>query len=267
MQAFELGRVDGTASVSDAARLGPDVTIGARSVVYDNVEVCEGAVVGPNVILGEPRADYYRHPNYENPPLKIGARSLIRSGSVIYAGSRLGERFECGHHVTIREGSRIAAHCRIGTLCDIQGDCQIDEYARLHSNVHVAQGSRIGKYTWLFPFVILTNDPHPPSEVRLGVTIEDYAVVATGAVLLPGVRVGEGALVGAHALVREDVPAGTVVAGRPATRLGDVRLIRSSDSGEALYPWAQRFSRSMPWEDVGYPAWREALDGPPADDS
>ncbi len=261
MQGFELGRLDATSVVSERSRRGEGVTIGAHTIVYDNVEIGDHSVVGPNVILGEPGAAYYSSPSYENPPLRIGARSLIRSGSIVYAGSVLGDHFECGHHVTIREGSEIAAHCRVGTLSDVQGDCRIDEYTRLHSGVFVAQGSDIGKYVWLFPGVILTNDPHPPSEVRLGVTIEDYAVVATGAVLLPGVRVGKGALVGAHALVRKDIPPTTVVAGQPATNLGDVRLIRGRETGDPMYPWPHHFRRGMPWEQMGYEAWTQAADG------
>ncbi|MDQ4142590.1 MAG: N-acetyltransferase [Actinomycetota bacterium] len=247
--------------MSERCRLQPRVTIGARTIVYDNVDVGEESVVGPNVTLGEPQASYYSDKDYENPLLRIGRRSLIRSGSIIYAGSELGEHFECGHHVTVRERSQIAAHCRVGTLSDIQGDCSIGEYTRLHSNVHVAQGSVIGRYVWLFPYVVLTNDAHPPSEQRAGVTIDDYAVVATGAVLLAGVRVGSGALVGANSVVREDVPAMTVVAGRPATQLGDVRLIRSPDTGQPLYPWPRRFTRGMPWEEMGYEAWSRDASG------
>ena len=255
VQGFELGRIYKTSMVSGASRLGAPVTIGVNIVVYDNVELGDEAIVGPNVVLGEPNAGYYRDPAYKNPPLKIGVGALIRSGSIIYAGSRLGDHFECGHHVTIREGASIGPHCRVGTLSDIQGDCEINQYTRLHSNVHVAKGSSIGKYVWLFPYVVLTNDRYPPSEQRWGVAIEDYAVVATGAVLLPGVRVGKGALVGAHALVRHDVPAATVVTGTPATRTGDLRLLRDPDTGDALYPWPPRFSRGMPWDEAGYEAW------------
>ncbi len=265
MEGFAVGRVHTTSSVSARSRVAAGVTIGAHTIVYDNVEIGADAVVGPNVVLGEPLATYYYASDYENPPLIIGRRCVIRSGSVVYAGANLGEHFETGHHVTIREGTRIADHCRVGTLCDIQGHCIIDEYARLHSNVHIGQGSTIGKYVWLYPYVVLTNDPHPPSEVRSGVTIEDYAVIATGAVLLPGVRVGRGALVGAHALVRDDVPPMSVVAGRPATRTGDVRLIHSPETGEPLYPWPSRFDRGMPWEAAGYEAWSRASAGNDSD--
>ncbi len=261
MEGCALGQVHPTAVVSNRALVGGGVTIGAYTVVYDNVEIGEGSVVGPRVILGEPTAAYYGDIAYENPVLVVGAGSLIRSGSVIYAGSALGEGFQCGHSVTIRENTTLGAHCRVGTLSDIQGECVVGEYTRLHSNVHVAQESIIGSYVWLFPFVVLTNDPHPPSETRLGVHIDDYAVLAAGAVLLPGVRVGKGALIGAHALVRQDVAPATVVAGQPGRVMGDVQLIRSPASGDAMYPWPLHFRRGMPWEEVGYEAWMEASKG------
>ena len=258
MEGCALGEVHPTAVVSNRALVGEDVTIGAYTLVYDNVEIGEGSVVGPHVILGEPTAAYYGDVAYENPVLVVGAGSLIRSGSIVYAGSALGEAFQCGHTVTIRENATVGRHCSVGTFSDIQGDCVIGDYTRLHSSVHVAQKSRIGSYVWLFPSVVLTNDPHPPSETRLAVHIDDYAVVAAGAVLLPGVRVGKGALIGANALVRQDVAPATVVAGQPGRLMGDVQLIRSPESGDAVYPWPLHFGRGMPWEEVGYEAWIEA---------
>ncbi len=255
MEGFELGRVHPTAFVSKSSRVGSNVTIGPHAIVYDNVEIRNDAIIGPRVTLGEPTAGYYKTATYENPPLLVGARSLIRSNTIIYAGSVLGDGFETGHRVTVREKSKIGRNCRVGTLCDIQGDCVIGEYTRLHSNVHVAPKSTIGSFVWMFPYVVLTSDPYPPSESLIGVVIEDYVVVAAGALLLPGVRVGEGALVGAHSLVRNDVPANGVVSGKPARNLGDVRLMRSRDSEEPLYPWRLRFDRGMPWQEIGFDAW------------
>ena len=74
--------------------------------------------------------------------------------------------------MTIRENSNIGEHVRIGTLSDIQGYCQIGNYVNMHSNVHVAQASIIHDYVWLFPYVVLTNDPQPPSMTTAGVEID-----------------------------------------------------------------------------------------------
>lgn len=99
---------------------------------------------------------------------------------------------------------------------DLQGDYQFGHYVRLHSNVHVGKGAKVGDFVWLFPYVVLTNDPRPPSEVRQDVTVEDFAAIATMSVILPGVTVGKGALVVAHSSVSRDVDPDCLVAGAPA---------------------------------------------------
>lgn len=256
MQAMEPGQIHATAIVSDKARIGSNVTIGANVIVYDNVELGDNAVVGPNSILGEPLASYHRDPAYVNPTLTIGANSLIRSGTIIYAGSEIGERFECGHRVTIRESASIGRSCRIGTLSDLQGFCQLGDYVRLHSNVHIGQESVIGNYVWIFPYTVLTNDPHPPSEVRIGVKVEDFAVIATKVVVIPGVTIGNDALVGAMALVLSDVAPEAVVVGIPAKQIGTIRDVTSKYTQEPVYPWREHFDRGMPWEGIGFEEWR-----------
>ena len=67
----------------------------------------------------------------------------------------------------------------IGTLGDFQGHATIGDYVRTHSSVFIAHHARIGNFVWIFPHVVLTDDPHPPSEVRRGVVVEDYASIAT----------------------------------------------------------------------------------------
>jgi len=255
MNGFALGKIHPTAVISDKARLGANVSIGPHCIVYDNVEIDEGTIVGPNSILGEPLAGYYDDPQYVNPVLKVGKSVLIRSGAIVYAGAMIGDGVEFGHRVTIRERTEIGAHARVGTLCDLQGDCTIGTYSRLHSNVFVAQKSSIGNYVWIFPHVVLTNDPQPPSNHPQGVVVEDFAVIATQAVIMAGVRIGHDALVGASALVTKDVEAEAVVVGVPAKKLTSVREIKSATTGEPVYPWREHFQRGMPWEGIGYQAW------------
>jgi acetyltransferase-like isoleucine patch superfamily enzyme len=255
MQGFALGAIHPTAIISERARIGANVSIGAHSVVYDNVEIGDGTVLGPHSIVGEPVAAYYQSADYDNPVLRIGRNNLFRSGAVIYAGSEIGDHVEFGHRVTIREQTRIGAHARIGTLCDIQGYCSIGTYARLHSNVHIGQKSVVGDFVWIFPYVVLTNDPQPPSNILHGVVVEDFAVIATQAVVMAGVRIGRDALVGAAAMVNKDVDPESVVVGVPAKRLASVRDITSAVTGEPAYPWREHFDRGMPWQGIGYEQW------------
>lgn len=238
-----------TATIGKNVHLGDGVRIDSGAIIHDNVHIGDNTHVGAQCILGEPLSDYYGNTKgYTNPPLRIGSRSIIRSGTIIYADNVIGDDFECGHRVTIRERAAIADHVRIGTLSDIQGHCTIGRYTRFHSNVHIGQGSDVGEFVWIFPYVVLTNDPHPPSNHLMGVTVDSYAVIATMSVLLPGVRVGSHALVGACSLVRKNVAAEDVVTGNPAERVCSIHDVKSKADGGKVYPWPENFSRGMPWE-------------------
>lgn len=256
MDAFEMGRIHPTALIDKGARLGADVTIGAYTIVYDGVSIGDGAVVGPHCILGEPTAEYYDTGSYVNAPLTIGSGALIRSHSCLYAGSEIGSNFQCGHRVTIREKTSIGDHGRVGTLSDIQGDCELGNYVSLHSNVHIGQKSKIGNFVWIFPYTVLTNDPQPPSDQLLGVTVEDFAVIATMVVVLPGVTIGRDALVGASAVVSGNVASEAVVVGNPSRQVATIHDLkrRASDGGPA-YPWRRHYDKRMPWSGVGYTEW------------
>jgi acetyltransferase-like isoleucine patch superfamily enzyme len=231
--------------VSPQADLGEDVHVGPFTVVHGNVRIGAGSVIGSHCEIGHPT------PLAEHRPLVIGPSALVRSHSVLYEGSEFGDRLVTGHRVTLREKTVAGRDFHVGTLGDVQGHCNIGDYVRLHSNVHVGQRSRIGNFVWVFPYVVLTNDPHPPSEVLRGVTLEDYSVVATMSVILPGVTVGAGAVVGAHSSVTRDVAPDTVVVGVPARRVGRTDSIQLRDgTGGPAYPWRRHFHRGYPPEVV-----------------
>ena len=125
-QDAEIGEnfIIGPGSIIKAgARIGMGVTIGANSIVNENVEIGDGTHIGNNVVLGEYLSQYYDSPSsYQNPPLKIGAGAIIRTGSVIYAGSEFGPNFVTGNYVIIRENSKFGANCMFGTMCQTEGD-------------------------------------------------------------------------------------------------------------------------------------------------
>lgn len=233
-----------TALVSHKAQLAPDVSVGPFTVIHDDVVVGEDTVIEGHCEIGHPT------PLAQGQALIIGKKSLIRSHSIFYQGSTFGDGLVTGHRVTVREKTTAGIQLQIGTLSDIQGHCDIGNYVRTHSNVHIGQKSKIHDFVWLFPYVVLTNDPHPPSNVCIGCEIEAYAVVATMSVVLPGVKIGEGALVAAHSSVSKDVLAHTVVGGSPAKFLCETSKIKLRDgSGLSAYPWTQHFTRGYP-EDV-----------------
>jgi acetyltransferase-like isoleucine patch superfamily enzyme len=233
--------IHASASVSPKAKLGANVSIGPYTIVHDNVEIGDHTAIDGFCEIGYPT------PLADGLPLVIGAHSKIRSHSIFYEGSRFGERMITGHRVTVREKTIAGANFQFGTLCDIQGDCTIGDYVRFHSNVHIGKLSKIGNFVWIFPYVVLTNDPHPPSDVSLGCEIGDYAAVATMTVVLPGVKVGEHSLVAAHSMVGKDVAPGTVVGGSPSKYICDTSKIKLKDgSDRPAYPWTTHFRRGYP---------------------
>lgn len=230
-----------TAIVSPAAKIGANAAIGPFTIIHDNIVIGDNAVIGSHCEIGLP-SDLA-----EDQPLVIGSDALIRSHSVFYQGSTFGDQLTTGHRVTIREKTHAGVAFQIGTLGDIQGHCHIGDYVKFHSNVHIGQHSTIGNYVWIFPYVVLTNDPHPPSDVLLGVTVEDYVAIATMSIILPGVTVKSGALVGAHSSVNRDVGANSVVAGTPAKFVCEASAIKLKDgSGRSAYPWRYHFHRGYP---------------------
>lgn len=246
-------KIHPTAYVHPQAKLGIDVEIGAFCIVHGNVVIGNRTVVSAYSEIGLPT------PLGNGSPLILGDDSLIRSHSIFYESSAFGPRLVTGHRVTVRENTSAGESFQIGTLSEIQGDCEIGDYVRFQSSVFVGKKTKIGNFVWVLPHAVLTNDPTPPSNTLLGCNIEDYAIIAAMAVILPDVTVGRCSLVAAHACVSEDVPPHMVVAGVPARTIGEAKSIKRRDgSDEAAYPWTRHFHRGYPESVVD--AWMSEID-------
>lgn len=242
--------------IEDNVTIGDDVYVDNNVIIRNNVVVGNGSYIGANCIIGE-----YGKKDQQNKTegLNIGDNALIRSGSIIYTGATIGKNFQTGHQVNIRERSIIGDNVSVGTLSDIQGDCQIGNYVRIHSNVFVASLSILEDFVWLFPNVILANDPTPPSENLVGVHIHSYAIVSAGAIILPGIVINEDSLIAAGAIVTKDVEKYEVVAGNPAKVISKVQNIRNKITGEKVYPWRYYFKKYMPWSESDFNVWYQSL--------
>ncbi len=181
--------------------------------IYPNVQLGKDVVIDDFVIIGAP-------PRRKKPgelATTIGDNSHIRSHSIIYAGTEIGNGLETGHGIMIREGNKIGDDCSIGTNSVLENDNNIGNNVRIHSNVFIPQYTVIENNAWIGPNVVLTNDPHPPcAKCMKGPTIKRYARIGAHSTILPKLTIGENSLVGAGSLVTKDVPPNSVVMGHPA---------------------------------------------------
>jgi len=149
-----------------------------------------------------------------------GASACIRAGTIVYADVVVGDHFQTGHNVMIREKTRIGDHVVVGTGTVIDGNVEIGDFVKIESQCYIPTHVKIGSRVFIGPGTTLTNDPNPLKHREqyrpLGPVIEDGATVGGGVTICPGVRIGEDAFVAAGSVVTKDVPPRTLAVGVPA---------------------------------------------------
>jgi len=152
-------------------------------------------------------------------PVRLGSVTRIRSGTIIYADVVIGDDFQTGHHVIIREKTTVGNHIVIGTHTVIDGNVTIGNFVKIESNCYIPTHVTIGSRVFLGPGVTLTNDKYPQkmrdTYIPAGPTIEDGVTLGAGVIVVPGVVIGRGTFVAAGAVVTKDIPAMSFVKGVP----------------------------------------------------
>jgi acetyltransferase-like isoleucine patch superfamily enzyme len=172
-----------------------------------------GWEIDPDVIIGYPTGRSGR-------PLDLGARARLRSGTVLYHGSRIGADLETGHHVVIREDCEIGASVSVWSNTVIDYGCRIGDSVKIHSNCYIAQYTVIDDGAFLAPGVSIANDLYPgnhdSAQLMTGPHIGAGAQIGVNVTILPYVHIGSGALIGSGSVVTRDIPPGMVAYGNPA---------------------------------------------------
>jgi acetyltransferase-like isoleucine patch superfamily enzyme len=156
--------------------------------------------------------------------VKIGDLCLLRSGCVVYSPCKIGKGVRFGHNALVRENVEIGDHSLIGTNVVIDGSTRIGAGVSLQTGAYVCTNSSLGNFVFMGPYAMLLNDKYAAQKrARLrGPIIESQASIGANTVVMPGVRIGMGALIGAHSFVNKNVPARSIFAGSPAIELRKV---------------------------------------------
>lgn len=204
-------------------------------MIYPNVDLGGNCRVDHGVILGFSE-------NASFPKTIIGDNSILRPFTVIYAGVRIGNNFQTGPHVLVRENNTLGDDVAIWHNSTLSPGNVIGDGCRIHAGCFLELVT-LGKRVFIGPNVVFTDDPHPlnPSP-RIhfgGVQVQDEAVIGANVTILPHIRIGKRAIVGAGSMVTKDIPPNEVWVGNPAKFLKRVQDIVCKVEGKPHYPYRE----------------------------
>ena len=194
-------------------------------------------VADPDVMIGYPVS------RTKVNPLALGPGARLRSGTVLYDGTTIGRCLQTGHGVVVREACKIGHDVSIWSNSVVDYGCRIGDRVKIHCNCYVAQFTELEDDVFLAPGVTIANDLYPgdhrSAELLAGPRIGRGAQIGVNVTILPFVRIGAGALIGAGSVVTRDIPAAVVAFGNPAVprrRVAELPAMKTrvvADSGSA----------------------------------
>ena len=227
------------AFVAPSAQLGDGVVVEPGAMIHDDVSLGAGCVVEAGAVLGKrPRlrpGSSAAAAAASLGTLVIGEDVTVCCGAVVYAGARIGPGAIIGDQAQIRERAAVGAGSVVGRGSSIEFDSCVGSRVKMQTAVYIAAGSMIEDDVFLGPGVLTANDDtmgrHAPGEPRRGPVLRRACRIGSGAVLVPGVEIGEEAFVAAGAVVTRDVSPRAVVMGVPA------RVVREVPETDLIEMW------------------------------
>jgi acetyltransferase-like isoleucine patch superfamily enzyme len=223
--------------LGDGVEIGPDVRFGAYVVVHPGTVIGAGCEIQDGAVLGKPPklAKHSSASREAPPPLVLRAGAVVCARSIVLAGADVGEGAILGDQTFVRERSRIGAGSVIGRGSAVDNDVVVGARVRVQTDVYLTAFSELEDDVFVGPGVCTTNDDtmarHPPDYALRGALLRRACRIGGGAVLCPGVEIGEEAFVAAGSVVVGDVPARAVVMGVPA------RVRREVPEGDLVERW------------------------------
>jgi UDP-2-acetamido-3-amino-2,3-dideoxy-glucuronate N-acetyltransferase len=222
--------------LGDGVQIGEDVSFGANVVVRAGTILGDGCVIEDNVVLGKPpRLAKSSSAHGEFAALRLERGVTVCAGAIVFAGATLGEGSLVGDQSFVRERSSLGAGSTVGRGSVVDNDVSLGQRVRVQTNVYLTAFTIVEDDVFVGPGVVTTNDDtmarHARGEPLRGATLRRACRIGGGAVLTPGIEIGEEAFVAAGAVVTHDVPPRVVVMGAPA------RVVRDVPDADLLERW------------------------------
>jgi len=210
--------------------IGTGCHIGHHAVILSGARLGDGVTIGDHSVVGRQpmraaNSAVTTDKAHDGP--FIGARVRIGTGSVIYAGCTLEEDVFVADLATVREQVSIGEGTIIGRGAAVENQCSIGKRCKIETNAYITAYSTLGDHVFVAPGVLTSNDNFiGRTQERFdhfkGVQAESNSRLGVGSVILPGVRIGEEAVIAAGALQTQDASPETVYKGLPSRQAGAV---------------------------------------------
>jgi UDP-3-O-[3-hydroxymyristoyl] glucosamine N-acyltransferase len=234
--------------IHPSARIGPDTSIGEFCVIGANVTVGRGCRIGHHVVIHDDtvvgdtvriddHASLGKRPmkaansattkDQELPPLRVGELCIVGTGVVLYRGASIDAKVLMADLATVRENVSIGRGTIVGRGVTVENFCSVGRYCKLESECYITAYSTLEDRVFVAPGVVTSNDNFVGRTAERfkhfkGITVKKGARIGAGTVTLPGITIGDDALVAAGSVVTRDVPPRTIVLGAPAKPWRDV---------------------------------------------
>ena len=219
--------------LGEGVELPEDVLLGGHVIIHDNARIGGGCRLQDAAIIGRRLGRDLDDPR-PHAPTVLEPGAIVGSVAIVGEGAWIGARAIIGDRAVVREFARVAEEAVIGQAVAVSEGVEVGARSRIQFGTNLAPPATVEEDVFIGPGVVTTNDPTlarlGPDQAMRGPVFRRGCRVGGGAALLPGVEIGEDAIVAARALVTRDVPAGTVVMGAPA------RVIREVAAAERTGP-------------------------------
>lgn len=216
--------------------VGANVKIGTGCRIGHHVVIHEGTVVGNDVRIDDhatlgklpmKAANSATTKEQELPALTVGDLSIVGTAVVLYRGAVIEGKVLMADLCTVRENVTVGRGTIVGRGVTVENFCSVGRFCKLESESYLCAYSTLEDRVFVAPGVVTSNDNFVGrTQERFkhfkGVTVKKGGRIGAGSVTLPGVVIGEDALVAAGSTVTKDVAPRTIVMGKPAKAWKDV---------------------------------------------